>query len=523
MANFVSQIEFNAKDNVSPVAKGITKSIANLGTVSQKFNNQLSIVSQNGAAFASKLKYLGIAAAGAATSIFLLADRTSDAAEELLNLSQKTGVSVEELQRLNYVAEQSNVGTDALAMSFRFLNRSIADAASSMDGEASSAFAGLGINVKDANGNLRSTEDIFYQLSDAFEQGEDGPNKVATAVKLLGRAGSELIPVLNQGSKALKTQGDRFERFGNLMSKDRLKAIADFNDRVNDIRVAFAGLGSIIAEAVIPVLQPLTERFSNWVASNKELIKLNVSQFISKTADAFAKLWPRVVSVWQTFTGLLDKVGGFSTVLKTIGAFIAGDLIASFLRLGASLITLGRIFIATPFGLVLASIAAIGYGLYELNKAFPELGEAFIGTIGIMGEKFAAFFQTLWSGITKILEGLHLIDEEKKKQEGLAPGGSVSNNGFTTTLGEDGQFRTASDASVAAEPTLLQAAPSAAGADAGGFAGIMQMLADVTRQQSAGAMDINLNLNTENQVSYMDIDAPINAAVNVNKGPMLSY
>lgn len=521
MANFVSKIEFDAIDNVSPVAKAISRRIGELGTVSARLDSQLGKVSAAGGVLASRLRNLGLVAAGVATSVFLLANRTSDAAEQLLNLSQKTGVSVEELQRLNYVAEQSNVGTDALATSFRFLNRSIADASSTMDGEAAEAFAGLGINVKDANGQLKSTSDIFFELSDAFSKSEDGPNKVTTAVKLLGRAGSELIPILNQGSTAIQKQGDRFARFGNLMSKDRLKAIADFNDRVKDIQVAFAGLGSIVAEAVIPVLQPLTERFAQFVASNKELIQTNVSQFIGTITEGMAKLWPRAVLVWQTFSGLVEKIGGFSTIIKSIGIYIAGDLIANFVRLGGALVTLGRIFLATPFGVVVAAIGAIGYALFELNKAFPQLGSAFVGTITIMGEKFAAFFEGVWAGIRKILEGLHLIDAEKQKQEGTAP-----TKVLTSTIGPDGRSTTVLSDAPSAQDASTQnpfapQSQATGGADQS-FAGILQMLADVTRQQQS-AMDINLNLNTENKVSNMDIDAPLNANVNVNSGPMLSY
>lgn len=528
MSNFVTKLVFNAIDNVSKTAAIITKSVKGLETQAKTINGAFGQVAVNGAIFASKLKYLGLAAAGAGVGLFVLADRTSEAAEQLLNLSQKTGVSVEELQKLSYATDQSGLSTDSLTTSFKFLNKAIADASVDAGSEAATAFTAMGISVQDANGNLKSTEDIFYQLSDVFKNAPDGPNKVRTALTLLGRAGTDLIPLLNKGSQSLKTQGAQFAKYGNLLDKGALEKIEKFNDQVKDVKIAFSGLGSVIAEALIPYLGPLTEKFSNYIAANKNLIKLNIAEFVGNMAKKFEEFWPKVTKVASAFSAFLDKIGGVSTVIKGLAIFIAVDLVASFSKLAVSILTLGRVFLATPFGLVVTGIGLIAYGVYELNKAFPELGDAVIGTVSIMAEKFAAFFATLWEGFKKTLEYLNIIDEETKKQEQLKAGGTVKNNGFATTLGEDGQFRTTSESSFNDNPGLSAGAnPTAAATpggapDAGGAQGILDMISSLAAAQKQ-ALDINLNLNTENKVTYADIDSPMTTSVNISNGPMFSY
>lgn len=519
MSNFESAIIFNAIDNVSKVAGKITSTIKGMETTNRKLSSAFNQVTVAGAAFASNLKYLGLAAGGAGLGLFYLADKTSDAAEELLNLSQRTGVSVEELQRLSYVSEQANISSDSLAQSMKFLNKAIADASVNATSEAATAFNAMGVSITDANGALRSTESIFYDLSDVFENAPDGANKVRTALTLLGRAGTDLIPILNRGSKAIREEGLQFDKFGNLMDKNALQNIAGFNDVVSNLRLSLKGLGSVIAQAVIPYLQPLTQKLADYLANNKELLKLNVVSFVESFAKGLQKVWGVVTQAASAFSVLLDKVGGVKTLIIGLGVYMASDLIISFGKLAASLLTLGRIFFTTPFGLVIAGLTAIGYGLYKLNEAFPELGDAVIGTVSIMAEKFATFVSDVWNGLMKILEALHLIDDEKKKQEDaekLKKGGTVTNNGFSTTLGQDGVFRTAAAEAVSADKTMTS------GGDQGGLAAVLDTFAKFAEQQKQ-AYEMTLNLNTKNEVTNLDIDSPIPTNVNVSTGPMLVY
>ena len=61
------------------------------------------------------------------------------------------------------------------------------------------AFRALGISLKDNGGNVKTSGDLFLDIAQKFSKMEDGAAKTALAIRLFGRAGAELIPLLNQG------------------------------------------------------------------------------------------------------------------------------------------------------------------------------------------------------------------------------------------------------------------------------------------------------------------------------------
>lgn len=520
MANYLQEITLGLIDNVSKSSKGIVSSLNKIGLVSNDLNYQFNQVALASSAVISKLKYLGVAAFGAGLGILTLATRTSNAAEDMLNLSQRTGVSVEELQKLSYVAEQSGLSSDQLTQSFKFLNRAIADASSNMNGDAAAAFAGMNIDIKNSNGTLKSTDAILYELSDAFAKVEDGPRKVNTALKLLGRSGESLIPILNDGSAALKEQGDRFGKFANLMSAEQMRAIKDFGDKINDVMWAFKGLGSIVAQAVIPYLQPLVEDFSKWVASNKDLIRTNVTNFIEKISTTFKELWPQVKEAGTQFLDFIDRIGGIKTLLIGIAVVINGDLIASFVNLGIEVVKLGAILLANPIGLITAALVALGVALYDSQTGFEGLANKVVGTAQVMLEHLQPIIDVvkgIAAGIEDVMVAMGIIEEKDKviksdkKQFVSAPSAASVKDPIT------GKFSTAMH-----DQLIQQATGQMPGFDvnAGGKA-FNELTSGLASKKDA--MDINLKLNTENEVSYIDIDAPLSKTVNVDAGRMVTF
>lgn len=140
----------------------------------------------------------GAVSVGALVSAF---QAIVDGADDLGKLAQRTGIAVETLGGLGYAA--SLAGGDVLKVTDAAdkLNRSLAEAAS---GEkiASEAFKALGISATDAAGRTKSVDEAFIEIADKFASYADGPEKVAIAMQLFGKAGAEQIVLLNQGGDA---------------------------------------------------------------------------------------------------------------------------------------------------------------------------------------------------------------------------------------------------------------------------------------------------------------------------------
>jgi len=87
---------------------------------------------------------------------------------------------------------------------------------------------------------------------------ENGAEKTALAIKLFGRSGSELIPLLNLGSAGIREQMVLAEKLGVVFTEKTAKAADTYMDSLVDLRAAFTGMRNDISNAVIPTLTQLS-------------------------------------------------------------------------------------------------------------------------------------------------------------------------------------------------------------------------------------------------------------------------
>jgi hypothetical protein len=216
---------------------------------------------------ASKLKAIGplAAIAGAAFATNMVRS-IANTADELSKLSAKTGVAVEDLSRLQYAAGLSGVNNAALGSSLNRLARSMSDTAAGT-GEAGKAFEAMGITVKNADGSLKAQKDVLQEVADKFASYKDGAEKSALAQQIFGRAGADLIPLLNGGAAGLKEMADESDRLGNTINDKTAKAAERFNDNLTRLQTAAGGMARTIAG---PVIQSLADLTGSMVEAQKE-------------------------------------------------------------------------------------------------------------------------------------------------------------------------------------------------------------------------------------------------------------
>jgi hypothetical protein len=182
------------------------------------------------------------------------ASSTVSMADNLNKMSQRTGVSVEELSGLAHAAELSDVGVDGLEKSLKKLSVTMSDAAAG-NKEARDNLASLGASATDANGKMRPTSDVLAQIADRLSKAKDGAEKTALAVKVFGKSGSDMIPMLNQGSAGLKAMQEEAQRLGLVLSKDDAQAAEDLKDNFTRLTNAVQGLMLHFMSGLMPALE----------------------------------------------------------------------------------------------------------------------------------------------------------------------------------------------------------------------------------------------------------------------------
>ena len=197
---------------------------------------------------------LGVALSGAGFVAFIKG--SIDAADELDELSQKAGISVEALSTLKLAAQHENVGAEAFATSLKRLSTAMFEAAAG-SGENQRLFAALGITFRESNGELRATDQVLLDLATRFQAIPDGPEKSALAVKLFGKAGTDMIPFLNRGADGIRELTAQFRELGGEISGETATRAAEFNDDLNLLRAALQGVAHRVAASVLPALGDL--------------------------------------------------------------------------------------------------------------------------------------------------------------------------------------------------------------------------------------------------------------------------
>lgn len=238
-----------------------------LGLDSAQFTTGLAKARGEVSGFSNAAK-IGFAAVGAAAiaagaALGVAVKRSLDHADALGKAAQKAGVSVEALSRLEYAARLSDVSMEGLTGSLTKLGKAMVDATVDKGGQASIAFKALGIDVRDASGNIRDTNAVFLDIADRFGRMADGATKSTLAMQLFGKAGAELIPLLNSGRDGLKGMADESDRVGFTLTTKTTDAAQAFNDTLTRLQLATDGVVNKIMVAALPALQGLADIMSS--------------------------------------------------------------------------------------------------------------------------------------------------------------------------------------------------------------------------------------------------------------------
>lgn len=297
----------------------------NLGIDTAVFSNGLKQANSKMGKFASVMKRSFAAAAVAGTAavggLALAMRGTINAADEMSKAAQKIGIPTEELSKLKYAADLSGVSFSNLQTGVKRLSANMNDALSGT-GEGAKAFEQLGISVAGADGKLKSSSQIMAEVADKFTAMPDGAQKTALAMDLFGKAGADMIPMLNGGSAALTKLMGEAESFGQVFTDQMGKDAEAFNDNLSRLGGAFANIAAGIAQQLLPHLV----QFTDWLVANAPKIAEvagRVIEFAASFIKAGVELTKFVVEKISQFVGAIQAL---PETMAQIGADIINGL-----------------------------------------------------------------------------------------------------------------------------------------------------------------------------------------------------
>lgn len=206
---------------------GIGDLVAHLGLDNSGFKKGLtssrSMLSSFAGGMGRLLSPVGAAFAGVAgvAGIGLLVKNSFEGVDALAKFGQKLGITADQAAGFQHAAELSGVSADQLSAAMQGLSRN-----------------GL---------------DIFT-VADEIAAIEDPAQRSAYAFKVLGKSGSELIPLLAGGSRSLREMVAEGSKLSGLVGLDTAKVEAA-NDAISRSKAAFVGVANIVAVELAPAVE----------------------------------------------------------------------------------------------------------------------------------------------------------------------------------------------------------------------------------------------------------------------------
>lgn len=336
---------------------------------------------------ADKTKGLSLAAGGALTALGGMAYSAVTGADDLNTLAKQTGISTEMLQKAQYAA-------DLIDVSFETFTGSIAKMTAKLRTNEQ-GFNDFGIATRNANGDLLSSEEIFFNAAKALSEIENETERDIAAQELFGKSAADLAGIIDDGGEALKAYGQQAEDLGLIMSQDTLNGLNEVNDKIDTLKANVKGTLAKTGAKALEALTPVLEKVANAIG--------NVLEWIGNLDEGTLNTIVTILAIVAALTPVISLISGIVSVIQILTPVMAA---------------LNAVMAANPIGIIIIAVAALVAAFITLwkkcdgfRKFFIDLWDGIKGAVSSVIDWFvtawedvSTFFTDLWNDIQSVVD-----------------------------------------------------------------------------------------------------------------------
>jgi len=362
------------------------KSISATSTKTETLSTKLG----NGIKTAGKWAVgLGVAAAAVGTAMYGVATKAAKATDTIDKMSQKIGISREAYQEWDFILSQNGTSIDKMQTGMKTLVSRMDEAAKGT-GTGAEAFKKLKLDAIDPlTGSLKSQEQMFEETVIKLQEMPDGAEKARLAVELFGKAGTELMPLLNGAGGSVEELKQKAQDLGIVLSDEAINAGVNFTDTMDQLKRSFSAVGTSLGASLMPMFISLAEWIMAHMPEIQATIKVvfdNIKIFIEGLQAFWAEhgeqISAAVSAVWDVIKFVVENAMQIIRgIILVVTGLIEGDW--SLVWDGLKLILEGA------FKLIQGA----------LQLALDDLVAIVTGIGGALKDAGKAIFQKLWDGL----------------------------------------------------------------------------------------------------------------------------
>ena len=254
-------------------------------------------------------------------STYEWASAMAELGDQTERMGHMLGATADEVQQFRYLAAASGQSVEGLSLGMERLgyNAERAEAGSKTEADA---FSRLGVSLKDAGGHTKDFQTLMEDVSDSFSKHSDGVEKDALAIQIFGRAGVQMIPILDQGSAKLKEMEARSDSLTGPLA-EVTAAQVEMHHTLTDLGAATTGFAGELFREFEPALNGVFSQVVDLISGFREWMKdsydtAGAMRVIAFAADVVAAA---IMTLIQLFRDLWDVA---SAVLNTLGDGLTG-------------------------------------------------------------------------------------------------------------------------------------------------------------------------------------------------------
>ena len=359
----------------------------NLGLDSGEFYEGLELATGVAKKFAWGLAGTFTAAGAAAAGLVFATEGVRQKIKELDDLQRDSSLPIEELQRMDFAARVLDGSVGDLVKGMKTLRDNL-EMVGDDDSKLKKALDLIDVSLKNNNGTMKTTKEIFDEVLNKLSQYRDGANKTAIANAVFGDSADSLIKMTQDGTAQLEKYKEEAEALGLVLGGEATQATLHYIDTMKRLGIAKDGLLGKINEALMPALTTMVDKFYELAKSGNDYTAISKGIDVGVRAIAAG-----FVVLSGVVSGFLSFLGSASSALYK---FFSGDF--------AGAMADAKSAVVQPLNIVLGDTIGV------IDKLFKKGDEA-PARIG----KFSEAMRQMQRGLR---ENAPKMDEDDKKMEG---------------------------------------------------------------------------------------------------------
>ena len=343
--------------NLGDVVNGLTSKLGiQLPDSMKQSMNAMGSLDASSLALAGGFAAVATAIVKVEKAMISMTNESASFADNIITLAMQTGQSTQQLQEFAYASELIDVSVDTLQGSLTKLTNNMQDTMNGT-GNAKASFEALGVSVTNADGSMRSANDVFYETIDALGQVKNETERDAMSMDIFGRSAQDLNPLIIQGSKTLKAYADEAHNMGYVLDDEALSALGAVDDAYQRLQKTQEGVKNQLAVEFAPYLEEFYGDVTTMVKDGGKAIK------DSGIVDAFGMLLETVGDILNPMSDLSNnRVPALTKALQPLAKVMA--LMADAAELLKGVINFGTGHISEGWGQMKH---ALGFGYSSGN------------------------------------------------------------------------------------------------------------------------------------------------------------